>query len=262
MKSLVLASTFCFLAGTAGHAQADATPGPLAQRVATAGMSGQGERITAASGTVISERRDVSGFSAIHLIGPIDLELKASDREAVTVKADEAVVPLIETSVTGGERPALEIRVKPDASFRASRSPVVVVEFRRLSELVVRGSGKVRADRIDANDFALSMAGSGDVRIAALHANLFGAVLSGSGDLKVGGRADQQAYALSGSGDVAAPRLEGRSVKISISGSGDATVHASESLEVSIAGSGNVIYRGSPRVSQTIRGSGRVRQVH
>lgn len=262
MKALVLASTFCFLAGMADLAQADATPDSPAQRVATASVSGQGERIMAASGTVISERRDVSGFSAIHLSGPIDLELKASDREGVTVKADDNVVPMIETRVTGGDRPALEIRVKPDAAFRASRSPLVVVEFRSLAELVIRGSGKVRADRIDANDFALSMAGSGDVRIATLHAKLFGAVLSGSGDLKVGGRADQQAYALSGSGDVAASRLEGRSVKISISGSGDATVNASESLEVSIAGSGSVIYRGSPRVSQTIRGSGRVRQAH
>lgn len=259
MKSLVLASTFCFLAGLA---HAEATPDPLALRVATAPASGQAERIAAGSGTVISERRDATGFSAIHLSGPINLELKASDREGVTVKADDNVVPLIETRVTGGDRPALEIRVRPDASFRASRSPVVVVEFRSLSELVMRGSGDVRADRIDADDFALSMAGSGDARIGALHAKLFAAVLSGSGDLKVAGRADQQAYALSGSGDVAASRLEGRSVKISISGSGDAAVQASESLEVSIAGSGNVVYRGSPRVSQTIRGSGRVRQAH
>ena len=250
MKSLVIASTVCLWAGLAGLAHAEETP------------ELPGRRITAASGTVISERRDVSGFSAIHLHGPINLELKASDREGVTVKADENVVPLIETRVTGGDRPALEIRVKPDTVFRVSRSPVVVVEFRSLSELVMRGSGNVRADRIDANDFALSMAGSGDALIGALQAKLFGAALSGSGDLKVAGRADQQAYALSGSGDVAASRLAGRSVKISISGSGDATVHASESLEVSIAGSGNVIYRGSPRVSQTIRGSGRVRQAH
>lgn len=221
---------------------------------------GSGERVKG-SGRVVDDPRPLSGFVAVHLTGPIDVQLKASNRDSVTVRADDNIAPLVETRLSGGDRPALEIGVADGASFRASRSPVVVVEFRSLSELVMRGSGDVRADRIIADDFTLSMTGSGDARIDSLQAARFAAVLAGSGDLTVSGRADEQAYRLSGSGDVSAGRLEGRGVQVSIAGSGEAVVHASETLDATIAGSGDVVYRGSPRVTQRIRGSGSVHKL-
>ncbi|MGZ9030961.1 MAG: head GIN domain-containing protein [Burkholderiaceae bacterium] len=256
MKSIaaVVALMASLVVSPAPAASADQ---PLAIETVT---SGTGDRVKG-SGRIVEDRRPLSGFVAVHLTGPIDVELKASDRDSVTVRVDDNVAPLIETRVSGGDRPALEIGVAPGASFRTSRSPVVVVEFRALSELVLRGSGHVRADRITAEDFTLSMTGSGDARIDTLQATRFAAVLSGSGDLLVSGRADEQAYRLSGSGDLAAGRLEGRSLQVSIAGSGDAIVNASETLEATIAGSGDVAYRGSPRVTQRIGGSGSVHKL-
>jgi hypothetical protein len=259
MKPLALVSVALLTVGCTSAASAAPAQDAVAIRVAGVSVTIAGDEI-APSGVAIAERRDLTGFTAVRLSGPIELELKRSSRESVTVKADSNIVPLIETRVIEGDRPALDIRVKPDASFRTSRAPVVVVEFRSLSELEMRGSGSVRADRIEADTFALSLSGSGNARIDALQAPLFAAVISGSGNLVVAGRADQQAYKLSGSGDVAALNLAGRSVKIAIAGSGDAAVHATESLEVSIVGSGDVIYRGRPRISQTIRGTGEVRR--
>jgi hypothetical protein len=234
-------------AGTAWVVAAGVSFGPRTERVA-------------GSGNVIEDRRALSGFSAIHMSGPVDVELRASDREAVTVKADDNVAPLIETVIVPGDRPALSIGMKPQSAFRAARAPVVIVEFVAIAEIVMRGSGDLRADRVEASDLAISMSGSGDARIGSLSAELFAAVLAGSGDLAASGRADQQAYRIAGSGDVAAGKLVGRSVKVSIAGSGDASVHATESLEVRIAGSGDVVYRGSPRISQRIAGSGAVRR--
>ncbi|MGZ8253739.1 MAG: GIN domain-containing protein, partial [Burkholderiaceae bacterium] len=209
MKSIaaVVALMASLVVSPAPAASADQ---PLAIETVT---SGTGDRVKG-SGRIVEDRRPLSGFVAVHLTGPIDVELKA-DRDSVTVRVDDNVAPLIETRVSGGDRPALEIGVAPGASFRTSRSPVVVVEFRALSELVLRGSGHVRADRITAEDFTLSMTGSGDARIDTLQATRFAAVLSGSGDLLVSGRADEQAYRLSGSGDLAAGRLEGRSLQVS-----------------------------------------------
>lgn len=245
--------------GTVLPARAETPADPFPLQFAEIGTSGKSEFVNG-SGRVIEDRRALSGFSAVRLNGPIDVELKASDHDSVTVKTEDNVVPLIETRVVGSDRPALEISVRPHASFHTSRTPVVIIEFRRLSELVIRGSGDVRADRIEADDFALSIAGSGDARIGDLQAKLFAAVLAGSGDLAVSGRADQQAFRIAGSGDVNAGHLEGRIVKVAIAGSGDVSVNASESLEVSIAGSGDLVYRGSPRIAQTIRGSGTVRR--
>jgi hypothetical protein len=212
------------------------------------------------SGRIVEDRREIAGFVAVRVTGPVDVQLKSSERDAVVVRADDNVAPLITTRLTDGERPALEIGVMPDASFRAWRGSIVIVEFRALSEIVVRGSGDVRADRIAADDFALSMIGSGDTRIDSLRAQRFAAALSGSGDLFIAGKAEEQAFRLGGSGDVHAGGLEGRRVQIAIAGSGEARVRASDTLDVSISGSGDVVYDGSPRVTQRIRGSGAVRR--
>jgi hypothetical protein len=241
---------------------------PLACAEATTGTGvvaavtfGTGEHVNG-SGRIVDDRRQLSGFTAVRLAGPIDVELKASDRDAVTVRVDDNIAPLIETRVNGGDRPALEIGVKPGASFRTRHAPVVVVEFRALSELVMRGSGNAHADRISAEDFALSTNGSGDTRIDALQATRFAAVLAGSGDLVVGGRADQLAIRISGSGDADARRLESRDAQVAIAGSGDVALKVSETLDVTIAGSGDVTYWGSPRITQRLRGTGTVHKAH
>lgn len=259
MKTLVAALIAACIAAFSAAPAAGAEPVDPRLFVATVTF-GNGERVRG-SGHIFEDRRSLSGFVAVHVAGPIDVELKASDHDSVTVRIDDNLAPLIETRVGGGDRATLEIGVKPGASFRASRRPVVVVGFRALSELVIRGSGNARADRIDADDFALSMSGSGDARIDALRARRFAAVLSGSGDLLVRGRADEQAYRLSGSGDVNAGHLEGRNVQVSIAGSGDASVNAAESLDATIAGSGDIAYRGSPHITQRIRGSGSVHRI-
>jgi hypothetical protein len=245
------------LAGVPWTSYAQASNAP-ARQVATVTYGG-GERLQG-SGRIVEEPRPLPAFQAVHVDGPVRVELQASDRDAVTVRFDDNLVSLVETRVVDGNRAVLEIGVRPGAAFRAARAPVVVVGFRALGELVLRGSGDVRADRIDADDFALSMSGSGDTRIESLRAARLAAVLAGSGDLVVrGGRADEQAFRLSGSGDVHAGRLEGRRVMVSVRGSGDAVVHATETLDATIAGSGDVAYRGNPRITQRIRGSGSVR---
>ncbi len=214
-----------------------------------------GERVTG-SGRIVEESRALAGFSALKLAGSIDVELRAGDRESVTVRADDNVVPLIETRVDSG---TLAIGVARGASFRTQRTPRVLVEFVRLGELAVAGSGDVRADRVRGDAFAVSVAGSGDVKIDALDVNSLGVMLAGSGDFSAGGRADEQGFSIRGSGDVRARDLVGRSVKVSIAGSGDAQVHATERLEVAIVGSGDVVYHGTPKVTKSIAGPGSVR---
>jgi hypothetical protein len=255
MKTALLALVGCL---AAMPASGGSTPGPPTV-LAIFTVGDRSERVQG-SGRIVEDRREVAAFGAIHQLGPVDVQLKAAERDSVTVRADDNIAALITTRVTGGERPALEIGLQPGAAFRTARTPVVIVEFRALSELVIRGSGDVHADRIVTDDFALSMLGSGDVKIDWLQSKRLAAVLVGSGDLVVGGQAEHQAYRISGSGDVRAGELEGRSVQISIAGSGNARVHATETLDVSIRGSGDVLYQGDAKVTRSIRGSGEVRK--
>jgi hypothetical protein len=218
---------------------------------------GTGRDIVTGSGNIVEERRAASGFTALKVAGSIDVELKAAEREGVTVRADDNIVPLIETRVEGT---TLVVGAVRGASFRTRHSPRVIVEFVRLNEVSVSGSGDVRADRVRGETFAVSVSGSSDVRIVALDVDSLGVVISGSGDFAAAGRAAQQGFRIKGSGDVIARDLVGRIVKVSIAGSGDAAVHATDELEVSIAGSGDVVYRGDPKVTKKIAGSGAVRQ--
>jgi hypothetical protein len=220
---------------------------------------GSGAKRVEGSGTVVDQQREVGSFSAIRVSGPIDVQLRSGDKEQVSVRFDDNLQSLIETTVVEGRAPTLEIRVARDASFRARKAPVVSITFRQLEALSLSGSGDVRADRVRTDDLAISIAGSSDVRIDDLDANTLGISIAGSGDFQASGRADTQGIRIAGSGDVRAQRLTGKVVKISIAGSGDAHVNASETLEVSIAGSGDVIYAGSPKVTQKIMGSGSVR---
>jgi hypothetical protein len=222
-------------------------------------VGGSGDRVSG-SGRIIEDPRALSGFTAVRSNAPVDVRLKASDRESVTVRIDDNLAHFIETRVVPGEVPALEIGIKPGAAFRTQKRPAVLVEFKALNELVLRGSGDIRADRLKSDQLAVSIVGSGDVRIDQMEVGTLGVSITGSGDFNASGRADQQAYRIAGSGDVESAGLAGRIVKVAIAGSGDAAVNASEELEATVNGSGDVRYRGSPKIVQRVAGSGGVRK--
>jgi hypothetical protein len=251
MKTAFLLTLFLAAAVAAGTAGAASPPGSESTSP-VASVTG--------SGRVIDDERALSAFVALRVAGPIDVRLKAATHERVIVRADDNIAPLIQTRVVPGDRPALEVDMQPRTSTRPSRTPTVIVEFRTLQDVTMRGSGDLHADRIETNTFALSMTGSGDARIDALKVAQFAASLTGSGDLAVAGSADEQGYQLTGSGDVSASRLRGRRVIVLSTGSGDAVVHATESLQASLHGSGDITYLGSPRVVEQRNGTGRLRR--
>jgi hypothetical protein len=210
------------------------------------------------SGHIIEDPRPISGFMAVRSNAPVDIRLKASDRESVTVRIDDNLAQFIETKVVPGDVPALEVSIKPEVSFRSQKRPVVLVEYKAINELVVRGSGDIRADSVKGDQLAVSISGSGDVRIDKLDVGTLGVSINGSGDFRAAGRADQQGYRIAGSGDVESADLAGRIVKVAIAGSGDVAVNASEELEATVSGSGDVKYRGNPKVTQRVSGPGGV----
>lgn len=230
------------------------------QGIGNAFVVGNSSVRVAGSGHIIEDPRPITGFMAVRSNAPIDIRLKASDRESVTVRIDDNLAQYIETRLVPGDVPALEINVRPDVSFRSQKHPVVLVEFKAINELVLRGSGDIRADRLQGDNLAVSISGSGDVRIDRLDVGTLGVSINGSGNFRAAGRADQQGYRIAGSGDVESADLAGRVVKVSVAGSGDVAVNASEELEATVNGSGDVKYRGSPKIVQRVSGSGSVRR--
>lgn len=254
MRALIL-TTFLALTGAAA-AQPASLPAVGALVVGTSGGRVDG------SGHEADEARTPGSFAAVRVNGPINVQLKASTREHVSVHFDDNLLPMIETRIVADTPPALEIRLLPGASFKSSHTPKVTVEFKAINALAMRGSGDVRADALQGTVLAVSIAGTGDLRVDRMDVDVLGVSIAGSGDFAAVGRANEQGYSIAGNGDVNASDLVGQTVKVRIAGSGDARVHAEQMLVVSIAGSGDVVYRGNPTIKKSIAGSGEVRKAH
>ena len=212
--------------------------------------------VAAHDGPERRETRAVSGFHAIRLAVPANLELTQGDVESLAIEAGEKILANIETVVEEGT-----LVIRPAKPLRTWHGKVrIQVSARRIEALTIAGAGDIHAAALRGPALKVTIAGAGDVRIGTLETERAAIHISGSGDVRVGGRTVELSTRISGSGDVHAERLDARRVKVSIAGSGGADVRAQESLAVNVSGSGNVRYYGEPSVAKTIRGSGSVKK--
>jgi hypothetical protein len=213
------------------------------------------------SGQLQTEARPVGAFEAVSVRGALKVVLRQSGSPAVQVRADDNLLPLIETRVESRSGvPTLEIGVKSGTHYSARSEPVVTVDVATLKALSISGSGDVECDALKAPRLRVAVAGSGDARLRGLAIDEMSVRVSGSGDVQAAGRAAKLGVSIAGSGDVSALELAADEVEVSIAGSGDARVNAGKTLAVSIAGSGDVAYQGDATVKTSIAGSGTVRK--
>jgi len=206
------------------------------------------------SGQSATEARQVGEFQAIALRGAIDAVVRQGPT-AVSVTADDNLLPHLETVVEGG---TLQVRWKSGSSVRTRAKVQVAISTPRLSALASAGSGDVRLSGLDTPSLKLSLSGSGDAVLDSITTEELALSISGSADVKGSGKAGKLSISISGSGDVRLGELKADDVRISIAGSGDAEVNAAKALEVSIAGSGDVVYSGDAALKSRVAGSGTV----
>ncbi len=185
------------------------------------------------SGSVISESRDVSGFSEIVLLGSGDVVVDVGGVESLTIEAEDNILPLLESEVRGGR---LELGSK--SSISPTRAIRYMVSAIALDGVSISGSGDITATNIDAVSFEVDISGSGRVEPA--------------------GTVSDVEIEIRGSGSYEGEGLVAAAGTVSISGSGDAVVNVTRDLDVSISGSGDVRYLGNPSLSTSLSGSGEV----
>ena len=254
-KALTLAALFgaATLFALAPVARAD--DGPL--RLQLVGWSS-----VTGSGKLQTESRAVTGFQAITTHGSVNLVLRQGAREGVELRADDNILPLIETRVVDrGGVPTLEIGTKSGTSY-SSRNPVVAtIDLISLRALALAGSSDVACEALKSPALQVSVSGSGKLRLRQLDIDQLMVKVSGSGDVDFSGRATTLGLKIAGSGDANTRALEADDVAVSVAGSGDVTVNARKTLSVSVAGSGNVAYTGAAAVTSSVAGSGRVKKL-
>jgi hypothetical protein len=211
--------------------------------------------IVAGSGNVVTESRAVSNFDRVEFSVPGKLTIQQGSSESLTISAEDNIMPLLVTNVSGGR---LTIRFKPGYNIRTTRAPEFTLMVKNLREIGVSSSGSVFVQALDTGNLDLTISSSGSITIDTLQASNIIARISSSGDISLAGNADQLNLRISSSGKFQAADLQINRADVRISSSGDATLWVMEDLKVNISSSGDVYYYGSPSVTQRITSSGKV----
>lgn len=196
-----------------------------------------GAEIVPGSGNVVTETREVSGFTAVTLQGFGEVIIDQNGSETLTVTADDNFMEHVFTEVRG------------DTLFIRNTEGVV---FTDVSELTFH----IDAAALDS----VELSGAGSMNISNLDTDRWQVTLPGAGSITVSGQTNSQTVELSGAGSYQAAELASQQATIESSGAGTAVVQVSDSLDVTINGLGNVEYIGNPTVTQEINGVGSVRQ--
>lgn len=193
----------------------------------------QGPQVTG-SGKVKSETRKIGSFSKIESRGSADCKVTVGKAVGLTVRADDNILPLVETTV---ENDTLIINCK--GSFSTKNGIDVTVSVPNLESFYVKGSGDSSIQGVRGKSFSVEIAGSGNINAT--------------------GQVDKSSASIRGSGDIDFSNLRAREAVASIAGSGDITIFASHALDASIRGSGDIAYLGSPaNLEKSVSGSGEI----
>jgi hypothetical protein len=210
------------------------------------------------NGNIRRQAREVGHFSGVAMALAGTVEIRHGGRDAVTIEADDNLLPLIETVIEDG---ALQIRTRRPVSIR-TRKLRVLIQARELNRLSLGGSGDIDADRLDGARVQVDIGGTGTVRVGRIEAERVVVNVGGSGKLHVdGGSARTVSVSIGGSGDIDLAHVRAESANVSIAGSGDATLWVRDSLGATVMGSGSVAYYGDARIDKSMMGSGSVRRL-
>ncbi|MBN1965566.1 MAG: DUF2807 domain-containing protein [Anaerolineae bacterium] len=211
---------------------------------------------TRGSGNVISETRDVSGFTVIELNTSGNAVVTVGDVDSLTIEAEDNILPLLTSEVRNG---VLVLGTEPNSSFSSTRNIIYTITVANLDAVTLNGSGNLTAGTLAGEQMVIAVNGSGSVDIADVSGNDLTVTISGSGSVTVAGSVTSQDVHILGSGGYNGFDLASNSATIVTDGSGNAQVNVADTLDATSNGSGSVIYAGGPQVNAATNGSGDVR---
>jgi hypothetical protein len=218
--------------------------------------SGLNVKTIHASDTFMSDKRSVSGFSAIDMRTFGNVLLSQGSNESVTVEGSDNVVPLIKTRVRDG---VLVIETDEPINVTGMKGKTTltfIIQAIDLKAITVSGLAEVNMDRLSTPTLDLVMSGAGIVKMEGLTTENLKLTLSGAGGMRISGEATTCSIILSGAGGLQAPDLKTRTTSINISGMGGATLWVTGQLDGTISGGGSVSYYGNPFTNTQTTGMG------
>lgn len=208
------------------------------------------------SGPVTAEIRDIENYTGVSNNGSFNVYVHEADSFGVEVVAQENLLPIIETYVSGSR---LIVETKSNVCYKSSSPVEVHVSLPELNYLRLSGSGKMFADVAASPEVEISNSGSGLMEIDTVYAASYMVSNSGSGFISIGGAyVDEADMVQSGSGTILGGfffEIADLSVRHSSSGEVSATVLDGTVVDVIMSGSGSVQLAGDAVLAEYILNS-------
>lgn len=192
-------------------------------------------------GPVVTENRNIEGFSGIRVSSGIDVFVRQGSSESVKVEADENLLEVIETELRDDM-----LHVFSEVNIRRAKSKKVFITIRELEKIKITSAGDVIGEgRFKCDELQISITSAGDLDLE-VEADEIDISLSSSGDAKLVGRTGFLRASLSSAGDLNAFGLEAAKCRITASSAGNARVWVTKELDASASSAGDIYYRGEP----------------
>ncbi len=212
------------------------------------------------NGPSVAETRATGNFTGINNTGSFSVFVSRSDEFSVEVVAQENLLPIIETYVSGY---TLIIETKNGTCFRSDLPVEVYVTLPELEVLKLSGSGKLIADIAENPVFECSNSGSGFVGVDTVYAAILSIGNSGSGTVNVlESHVSDMNLVQSGSGTIESGIAYGTeevTIRHSSSGRVKANLVDGSLISATMSGSGSIVLAGDlNRADYTLNSSGRI----
>ena len=207
-------------------------------------------------------RRDfqVGAFDRVELAGSQNVIVKVGGAPSAYAEGDTGLLERLDVRVENGVLRIGQKKGKWSFGWSKDHGAITVhVTAPSLRGAEVAGSGDMKIDTVQADEFAASIAGSGELEVGSLRAKSTSFSIAGSGGVSAAGAAETADFSIAGSGDVRAGGLEVKRAKVSIAGSGNVEAKAMETADISIMGSGDAVIAGTAKCNVSKMGSGEAR---
>ncbi len=210
------------------------------------------------SGHGATVRRDATGFHALAVSVPAQVELVQGTEEGARLTADDNVLPALSTVVEDG---VLRIRFPRHLRVRP-RTPIVIrVETPRMDRIVLVGRVRLTAAKLEADRLAADLDGSAMITLPDVRARTLLMRASGHCHGMAAGRVERFELNLAGEGEINAARLQAAEASIGITGAAQVATWVHDRLQARITGTGAVRYFGDPVVEKSVIGRGVVERL-
>jgi hypothetical protein len=210
-------------------------------------------------GPLVNKTFKSEPFNSIDCNISATVRIRQSELVSVSALGQQNILDLLEIKVEGQK---LVIDYKQECVMTSFDSLIITISAPEIASLHLNGSGEMSTiGSITQQNLDVIINGSGSIRASIISPGKLNASIAGSGNMFLDGTTVDANFDIAGSGEIHAYDLQAKTISIEISGSGDASVFASEKIDAKVSGSGDVHYKGNPQVTTSITGSGDIKKV-